>query len=189
MQALGSQFSNHGNFNEFDLQVNGGQGNFYRHTMDVRLGDINFLYGKLKLVLLGSYMKGGNFTTTRPTSPKDGHVENSGGVGGGIVQQWDLPKIGPLSYLQVGALYGWGLVDFDPSSPNLGKLGGSYNSALVNDGNAPNGTFESVDPYNNSQRARANAYFVWNPTANFSMGVWATYQFDDQGFTARKVNS
>ncbi len=74
-------------------------------------------------------------------------------------------------------------------APTLVSSATRINSARAGDGNAPNGTFESVDPYNNSQRARANAYFVWNPTANFSMGVWATYQFDDQGFTARKVNT
>ena len=176
------------NFNEFDLQVNGGQGNFYRHTLDVRLGDINFLFGKLKLVVLGSYMRGGNFTTT---DGANGHVDNSGGVGGGIVQQWDLPpQFGKLSYVQLGLLYGWGLVDFDAGGPTLGKLNNAYNSALAGDNNAPNGTFESVDPYNNSQRARANAFWVWNPTDNFSMGVWgAIYQFDDQGFAARKVNA
>jgi maltoporin len=193
--GIRSGLGNESNFNQFDLQVNGGQGSFYKHNIDIRLGDIDFLYGKLKLVLIGSYMAGGDFTSTKTIAgvaqtPKgNGHVPNSGGVGGGIVQQWDLPKIGPLSYLQVGALYGWGLVDFDPSSVNLGRLSDSYTSALVGDNKAPNGTFESVDPFNNSQRARANAYFVWNPTPNFSMGVWATYQFDDQGFTARRVNS
>ena len=73
--------------------------------------------------------------------------------------------------------------------------------------------FESqdVNPYNNSQRARANIFWVWNPTggekptdasasssktaipveqldSNFSMGTWASYQFDDQGFTSHQVN-
>jgi maltoporin len=178
---------NSSTFNELDLQVNGGQGNFYRHTLDIRLGDINFLFGKLKLVALGSYMQGGDFTTTNGAN---GHIENSGGVGGGIVYQYDLPpQFGKLSFLQIGALYGWGLVDFDASGPNIGKISNAYNSALAGDGNAPNGTFESVNPFNNSQRARANAYFVWNPTDNFAMGVWATYQFDDQGFSANKVNA
>ncbi len=47
---------------------------------------------------------------------------------------------------------------------------------------------QNVNPYNNSQRARANIYWVWNPTDNFSMGTWATYQFDDQGFTSDQAN-
>ena len=182
------------NFNNVDLQVDGGQGNFYRHTLDLRLGDINFLYGKFKFVLLGSYMKGGNFNvTTNSTTAGNtakGHVDSSGGLGGGIVYQYDLPPaFGKLSFLQVGLLYGWGLVDFDASGPNLGKLVSSYDSARAADGNAPKGTFESVDPYNNSQRARANFQFVWNPTDNFAMNFWGTYQFDDQGFTSNKVNT
>ncbi|HEY5706028.1 MAG TPA: carbohydrate porin [Terrimicrobiaceae bacterium] len=180
----GDQF---GTFNQFDLQVNGGEGSFYRHTLDLRLGDIDALYGKLKLVLLGSFMKGGNFTTT---DGGDGHVEDSGGVGGGIVYQYDLPpQLGKLSFLQVGLLYGWGLVDFDPNGVPLDRLNAAYNSALVGDNNAPLGTFESVDPFNNAQRARANFQFVWNPTDNFAVDFWGTYQFDDQGFTSRQVNS
>ena len=63
----------------------------------------------------------------------------------------------------------------------------AYNSALAQS-NDPVGTFEDVDPYNNSQRARANIFWVWNPTDNFSLGTWATYQFDDQGFTSYQVD-
>jgi hypothetical protein len=140
--------------------------------------------GKLKLVLLGSCQHGGNF------------VDNSGGVGGGIVQQWDFPESwGKLSFIQVGLLYGWGLVDFDPSSVDLPRLNNAYLSALAAEGITLNpdgvqdGPFRSVNPYNNGQRARANIFWVWNPTDNFSLGTWASYQFDDQGFTSSQVNS
>jgi maltoporin len=110
-------------------------------------------------------------------------------VGGGFIHQWDLPpNWGKLSFVQIAALYGWGLVDFDSSDVNLDKLNNAYLSALAQN-NSPRGTFEDVDPYNNSQRARANIYWVWNPTDNFSMGTWATYQFDDQGFTSYQVNT
>ena len=51
------------------------------------------------------------------------------------------------------------------------------------------GHVQDVDPYNNSQQARANVFWVWNPTDNFSMGTWASYQFNDQGFTSYQVNS
>jgi maltoporin len=177
-------------FNDFTLDVHGGTGDFYRHVFDVRLGDIDFLWGKLKLVAIGSYQQGGNFDIANADGTTgQGHVNNSGGVGGGFIQQWDLPPSwGKLSFVQIAALYGWGLVDFDASGVNLGKLSNAYNSALVADGNAPVGTFEDVNPYNNSQRGRANIYWVWNPTDNFSMGTWATYQFDDQGFTSFQVN-
>ena len=46
-----------------------------------------------------------------------------------------------------------------------------------------------INPYNNTSSARANIQWVWNPTDNFSMGTWATYQFDDQGFDSFQVNS
>ena len=184
-------------FNDFSLDVNGGTGNFYRHVLDVRLGDIDFLWGKLKLVLIGSYMQGGNFDIAFANGTTgQGHVDNSGGVGGGFVHQWDLPpNWGKLSYVQIAALYGWGLVDFNPTDAPVGSLGQAYLSALAADGItiSPTGTtdgpFRSVDPFNNQQRGRANVFWVWNPTDNFSMGTWATYQFSDQGFTSNQVNS
>ena len=118
-----------------------------------------------------------------------GNVKNSGGVGGGFVQQWDLPPSwGKLSFVQLAALYGWGLVNLTPAMSTRVSSSNSYNSALAADGIAlspdgvNDGPFRDINPYNNSQRARANVYWVWNPTDNFSMGTWATYQFDDQGF-------
>jgi maltoporin len=172
-------------FDDFTLDVNGGTGNFYRHTFDIRLGDIDFLGGKLKLVAIGAYQQGGNFTIAYDDGTTgQGHVKNSGGAGGGFVHQWDFPK---LSFVQIAALYGWGLVDFDSSDVNLDKLNNAYLSALAQENEAV-GDFEDVNPYNNSQRARANIQWVWNPTDNFAMGTWATYQFDDQGFTSYQVN-
>jgi maltoporin len=188
-------------FNDFTLDVHGGTGDFYRHTFDIRWGDIDFLWGKLKLVGIGSYQHGGDFSIaygsevgasnglTLAGQTGQGHVNNSWGGGGGFVQQWDLPPSwGKLSFVQFAALYGYGLVDFDAPDVNLGKLNNSYLSAVAGQ-NGVVGDFEDVNPYNNSQRARANVYWVWNPTDNFSMGTWVTYQFDDQGFTANQVNS
>jgi maltoporin len=184
-------------FNNITLNVNGGTGDLYRHVLDLRWGDVDFLYGKLKLVLIGSYQHGGDFNIAFANGTTgQGNVENAGGVGGGFVQQWDLPPSwGKLSFVQLAALYGWGLVQFDPTDVNTGLLVRSYNSALAADGitlsptGVNNGPFRSINPYNHSQRARANVYWVWNPTDNFSMGTWATYQFDDQGFTSFQVNS
>ncbi|HEY5812077.1 MAG TPA: carbohydrate porin [Terrimicrobiaceae bacterium] len=187
--GTGSFWLDDTSFNRYNLQVNGGQGDFYKHVLDIRLGDIDFLAGKLKMVLIGAYQHGGDFTITNANGTTgNAHVDNSGGVGGGLVQQWDLPQMGKLSFIQAAALYGYGLVDFDPSGVDLNKLGNSYNSAIAQSGSAY-GTFKDVDPYNNSQRARANIFWVWNPTDNFSMGTWATYQFDDQGFTTYQTNA
>jgi maltoporin len=188
--GTGTFFLDDTSFDNFTLDVNSGSGDFYRHVFDVRWGDIDFLAGKLKLVVIGSYQHGGDFTINyNDGTTGQGSVENSGGVGGGIVQQWDLPESwGKLSFVQLGLLYGWGLVDFDPSAVNLDKLNNAYLAALAQN-NQPVGTFKDVDPYNNSQQGRANVYWVWNPTDNFSMGTWAQYRFDDQGFTGYQVNS
>ena len=193
--GTGNFFLDDTSFDNFTLDAWGGTGDFYRHVFDVRWGDVDFLGGKLKLVLIGSYQQGGNFTVNyNDGTTGQGHVENSGGVGGGIVQQWDLPpNWGKLSFIQVGLLYGWGLVDFDPSGVNLDKLNNAYLSALAADGvtlsptGTNNGPFRSVDPYNNSQQGRANIFWVWNPTDNFSLGTWAQYQYNDQGFTSYQV--
>ena len=170
-------------------------GDFYKHMFDVRLGDVDFLWGKLKLV--ADWFLSARWQLRhrlRNGTTGQGHVKNSGGVGGGFVQQWDLPPSwGKLSFVQLAALYGWGLVNFDPSDVDLGKLDNSLQFCArcgwyrrQSDGR--NDPFRSINPYNNSQRARANIYWVWNPTDNFSMGTWATYQFDDQGFTSFQVN-
>jgi maltoporin len=193
--GTGTFFLDDTSFDDFSLSVRNGAGDFYRHVFDVRWGDVPLLGGKLKLVLIGSYQQGGDFNIKyNDGTTGQGHVDNSGGIGGGFVQQWDLPpNWGKLSYVQFSLLYGWGLVDFDPSGVNLDKLNNAYLSALAADGitlsstGVKNGPFKSVDPYNNSQRARANVFWVWNPTDNFSMGTWASYQFDDQGFTSFQV--
>jgi hypothetical protein len=184
-------------FNNFTLDTNGGTGDFYRHVLDVRWGDVDFLWGKLKLVVIGSYMKGGNFDIKFANGTTgQGHLEDAGGVGGGFVQQWDLPPSwGKLSFVQLAALYGWGLVDFNPPDVPLGTIQTAYTSALAADGIAlsptgtVNGPFKSIGPFNNQQHGRANVYWVWNPTDSFSMGTWATYQFSDQGFDSFQINT
>ena len=184
-------------FNNFTLDVNGGTGDFYMHRFDVRWGDVDFLWGKLKLVVIGDYMKGGNFTINfADGTTGQGHVEDAGGAGGGFVQQWDLPPSwGKLSFVQLAALYGWGLCNFDSTDVPLGTIQTAYTSALASDGislspsGVNNGPFRDINPFNNQQHVRANVYWVWNPTDNFSMGTWVTYQFQDQGFDSFQVNS
>ena len=119
--GTGSKVLDDTDFDDFNLQINGGEGDFYRHTIDLRWGDVDFLWGKLKLVLIGAYQHGGNFDVEYDDGTTgDGFVDNSGGVGGGFVQQWDLPpNWGKLSYIQFSLLYGWGLVNFDPSGVDL----------------------------------------------------------------------
>ena len=65
---------------------------FYRHTLDIRLGDIDVFTGKLKLVLLGAYQQGGNFTTSRGG---EGHVP--------IRAEWAVDLFTNTTYLRRGA--------------------------------------------------------------------------------------
>jgi maltoporin len=195
--GTGTFFLDDTSFDNFSLSVHNGSGDFYRHVFDVRWGDVDFLAGKLKLVLIGSYQQGGDFNIAyNDGTTGQGHVDNSGGIGGGLVQQWDLPPSwGKLSFVQVGLLYGWGLVNFDPSGVDLNTLNNAYTTAIAADGiklsptGVKNGPFKSVNPYNNGQEARANIFWVWNPTDNFSLGTWASYRFNDQGFTSYEVLS
>ena len=172
-------------------------GDFYRHVLDVRLGDIDFLWGKLKLVLIGSYKQGGNFDIAFA----QWHDRRRSRRQFGRRWRWIRPAVGPSSERGASlATFKSPLSMVGDSSISTQAVSTWVSSAaltilrslrmvsrtlrLVHDG-----PFRSVDPYNNSQRARANVFWVWNPTDNFSMGTWATYQFNDQGFTSYQVNS
>ena len=69
--GTGDFFLDDTSFNNVNLQVNGGEGDFYRHVFDLRWGDVDFLGGKLKLVLIGSYQQGGNFISPMPMARQD----------------------------------------------------------------------------------------------------------------------
>jgi hypothetical protein len=114
-------------------------GSFYKHSLDIRLKDIQIGPGKLMLVLIGNYEKGTTFTKdfngnllaagdailTHPVRTDDAY-----GIGGGAAYHIDLNAIGPKSYLEVYGLAGWGATNFSTST-DLGVLTGFVNSALV----------------------------------------------------------
>lgn len=168
------------NFRKFLFDTSGGEGSLYRHTLDLRLADIKFLGGKLKLVALGSYQPGGDFTIS---DGGKGHVKDSFGLAGAASYIYEF---GNASFLNLNAYYGWGVVNGATnieSGVDMDKLNGAYQSALLRDG-LPVGSSVDADPYNNSLRARASAHFVWNPRDDFSVATWAMYQHDDQGYTS-----
>ena len=41
--------------------------------------------------------------------------------------------------------------------------------------------FVSVNPVNRNTEALATAYFVWNPVDCFALGVWANWEYNDNG--------
>jgi len=166
-------------------------GSFYKHTLDVRLKDIQIGPGKLMLVLIGNYEKGTTFTKdfngnllaagdavlTHPVRTNDAY-----GIGGGAVYNIDLSAIGPKSYLEVYGLAGWGATNFSTST-DLSTLTGFVNSALVKNPATPAGAvINAGDAIQNQRRFRAGAFFVWNPNPRFSVGVWGFWQQDSEGF-------
>ena len=46
-----------------------------------------------------------------------------------------------------------------------------------------------MNPVNHASEALATAYFVWNPVDCFALGVWANWEYNDQGFQAVGLNS
>src|SRR5258707_5867590 len=166
-------------------------GSFYKHTLDVRLKDIQIGPGKLMLVLIGNYEKGTTFTKdfngnllaagdavlTHPVRTNDAY-----GIGGGAVYQIDLGAIGPKSYLEVYGLAGWGANNFSTST-DLSTSTGCVKCAMVKNPATPAGAvINAGDAIQNQRRFRAGAFFVWNPNPCFSVGVWGYWQQDSEGF-------
>jgi maltoporin len=110
------------NHDTLNLLTNADQSNSigdqFQHIFDVRYKDIDFLCGKLNLIAIGSYIKGGvvtpnggstftnvlGNTDTINVSSSDAY-----GGGGGIIWEYDY---GNKSYFRINALFGWGAVNF-----------------------------------------------------------------------------
>jgi len=123
------------------------------------------------------------------------------GIGGGAIWEYDF---GNKSMLRISGLYGYGATDFAGNIDNqLAAVnnawqnqfnrfanGLSNNVQVLNNrsGGAPftgAGTpFVSVNPVNRNTEALATAYFVWNPNPCFSLGVWANWEYNDNGTQA-----
>jgi maltoporin len=178
-------------------------GSFYKHTLDVRLKDIDVGFGRLMLVGVANYEKGTTFTKdfngnllaagdailAHPVKTQDAY-----GIGGGVVYQVDLSSIlgnqkdgtpftwSAQSRLTLWALAGWGATNFS-SSTDLGVLTGFVNSAIIrNPGTPASAIINAGDAIQNQRRFRAGGEFIWNPTPCFSIGLWGFWQQDSEGF-------
>jgi maltoporin len=191
------------NHDTLNLENNSAQfnsiGNQFEQTIDIRYKDIDIGFGKLSLVLIGNYIKGGTVTgtgsstttftdvlgnkdTINVTQPTDAY-----GIGGGAIWQYDF---GNKSYLRLFALWGMGVTNF--SAENLGnsipafetnvnnfRLGRSANNVKQTGVNTFTG---GVNPYPNATLARAGFEFVWNPVKCFSMDFWGNWDHSNSGF-------
>ena len=45
-----------------------------------------------------------------------------------------------------------------------------------------------MNPVNHASEALATAYFVWNPVDCFALGVWANWEYNDQGYQPVGIN-
>jgi len=159
-------------------------GSFYKHSLDVRLKDIQIGPGKLMLVGIANYEKGSTFnvnfagaTLTNPVRTSDAY-----GLGGGAVYKIDLSAIGPKSYLELFALAGFGASNFSTGT-DVGVITGFSSNFLVRNPATPAGAVVNAGNAIQNQRTyRAGAFFVWNPNPCFSLGLWGLWNQDSAGF-------
>ena len=187
-------------------------GDLYKQTVDIRYKDIDFLCGKLSLVLIGSYVKGDTYESTFTAfggnvggvtfgKSVTGIVQTSDmyGLGGGAIWEYDF---GNKSRFRLSGLYGYGATDFQGNIGNqLNAVNNAwqnqFNRFLIGAGNSvqfrtgSNGSepFVAVNPINRNTEALATAEFIWNPNPCFSMGVWANWEYNDNGTVAVGLRS
>src|SRR6516165_8554349 len=193
--------------------VNSRVGDLYKQTWDVRYKDIPFLCGKLSLVAIGNYIKGDTYESTFTAFGGTAQGVTFGqnvtgiiqthdmyGIGGGAIWEYDF---GNKSMLRLSALYGVGATDFQGNIGNqIGQLNNAwqaeFNRFLIGAGNnvefrrGSGGVLEPfvrVNPVDQASEALATAYFVWNPNPCFSMGVWANWEYNDNGTVAVGLRS
>jgi maltoporin len=181
-------------------QANDHVGNLYKQTFDIRYKDIDIGFGKLSFVLIGNYVKGDTYESTFSTLAGNvtGVVKTQDmyGIGGGVI--WDY-NFGNKSELRLSGLYGYGATDFQG---NIGNQINAVNNAWSNQFNrfvlgrpnnvgvASNGDPEvAVNPVNRNTEALATAMFIWNPSDRFSLGVWANWEYNDNGTQAIGINN
>jgi maltoporin len=190
--------------------INDHVGNLYKQTFDIRYKDVDIGFGKLTFVLIGNYVKGDTFQSTFNDFTRDpvtgvvttgtttGVVRTSDmyGLGGGVIWEYDF---GNKSMFRLSGLYGYGATDFQGNIGNQisavdnawsNQFNRSLNGRSNTVGVASNGDpFVAVNPINRNTEALATAYFVWNPSSIFSLGVWANWEYNDNGTQALGIDN
>ncbi len=179
-------------------------GDQFKQTFDVRYRNIDIGFGKLNLIAIGNYVKGGTVTPNGGATFTDINgvnrtinVQTSDqyGIGGGAIWQYDF---GNKSYLRLFALFGWGATDFGsngevPSFNAVAAFENQVNRSAVGLGSrnihatgvdaSGNAILTgSINPVSNTHTFRAGWEFVWNPTAKYSMDFWGYWDQNNQGY-------
>jgi len=206
--ALAWLGSNHDNLNEANsfagvpLNQFDRVGNLYKQTLDLRYHDIDICFGKLTFVLLGNYVKGNTYQLTGTDVLGISHTgvvktQDMWGGGGGAIWEYDF---GNKSMFRLSFLAGHGPTDF---ASDIGNQLNTVNHAWLDQINRfvtgrgtndvqvlPNGQLAAaVNAVSHSSDMLATAYFVWNPTECFSLGVWANWENSNEGFNPIGINA
>ncbi len=177
-------------------------GDQLEQTIDVRYKDIDIGFGKLSIIGIANYTKGGQVTPNGGTTFTDvlGNTDTINvrssdeyGLGGGLIWQYDF---GNKSYLRVFGLFGFGQTNF--GAENLGNSVGAFETNVNNfllGRSASNvqvngeGQFSgSVNPYREANQYRAGWEFVWNVTDRFAMDFWGYWDQNSSGFETVGTN-
>jgi len=162
-------------------------GSFYKHSLDVRLKDIQVGPGKFMLIGIANYEKGNTFTRNfaGATLANPVRTNDAYGLGGGAVYHIDLSVIGPKSYLELYGLAGFGASNFSTGT-DVGALTGGTgfpsNFLTSNPATPAGAVINAGNAIQNQRTYRAGAYFVWNPNPCFSLGLWGLWNQDSAGF-------
>jgi maltoporin len=179
-------------------------GDQFEQTFDVRYRNIDIGFGKLNLIAIGNYMKGGvvtpnggqTFTNsiTGATDTVNVSTSDAYGGGGGIIWEYDY---GNKSYFRLAGLAGYGLTNF--SAENLGNSIGAFeqgvNGFLIGK-SEPNvhevapGVFNgSINPYRAAHEFRVIEEWVYNVNDCFSFDLWSYWDENNQGYTTVGANA
>jgi maltoporin len=118
-----------------DNELSGDIGTTFKQTWDVRLKDINLGVGKLALVLIGNFEKGGTYSQDYNAAgdivplTNNLHTDSAWGIGGGAIYTVNFGPGGGNNSLTAYALFGRGATNFG-SGDNLGSAQGAENLFL-----------------------------------------------------------
>jgi maltoporin len=118
-------------------EISPGIGSYFKQTFDVRLKDIQLgpIPGRLALVLIGNYEKGGTFTQQYDTAgditdlSNPLHTDSAWGIGGGAIYTLQFGPGGSNNSLTAYVLFGRGITNFS-SGADLSLVQGAENLFL-----------------------------------------------------------
>jgi maltoporin len=162
-------------------------GTFYKHSLDIRLKDIQVGPGKLMLFGIANYEKGTTFTqgyddegnVIKLTHPL--HTSDAWGLGGGAGYAIDLSAIGAKSLLEFYALFGFGSTNFSTGT-DTSTITGFESGFLARNPGFTGTAIDAGNAIQNQRAYRAGTFFVWNPDPCFTVAIWGFWQQDSAGF-------